>query len=84
MMKYVIRKEINNKIFDKNVKSLAAVHTHTHTHTVYCLLVNKENLNKEHRNKDRTILDFNNIGLSFYVLKIGPPRIVVKNMKSTV
>ena len=40
------------------------LYTHTHTHTIYCLLVNKENLKIEYKNKDRTMLKIEYIGLS--------------------
>ena len=58
-----VKEKINRENFDRNVKTLAAVHTHTHT--VYCLLVNKKCIfNNGYNNKDRTVLNVENTGLS--------------------
>ena len=54
-------KEKNNKIM-KRPETLAAVHTHTHTGD--CHLENKIKVKKvDNKNKGRTMLSYNNIGL---------------------
>ena len=51
-----------------NILKPLRLYTHTHTHTVYCLLVNEDNILKiKYENRDRTILNFSNIGLSLSV-----------------
>ena len=53
-----LKEKIKKLNLNKNAKTLVAVHTHTHTHTVYCLLVNEDNVLKiEYKNKDRTVLN---------------------------
>ena len=59
----VLKKRQIELDLNKNAKILAAVHTHTHT--MYCLLANKKHkIRKKYNNKDRTVLNVENTGLS--------------------